>query len=170
MGGTLDQAGGTGTLTAEQGGRHRYGLREGFELPNDDLPDRRSNAGERIHNVTHLHANSADISVRWTKRHLEVRILLYRGGLVSSTFRLLRRLLGSMSLAGSLASLRDRHCGPPMMGSGGCGGPISRGVLAARRAAGAGFETDSPHPSSLRGHRFHRSAELRFSPIVFYCA
>jgi hypothetical protein len=79
---------------------------------------------------------------------------------VSSTFRLLRRLLGSMSLAGSLASLRDRHCGPPMMGSGGCGGPISRGVLAARRAAGAGFETDSPHPSSLRGPRFHRSAEL----------
>ena len=35
-----------------------------------------------------------------------------------------------------LASLRDRHLGPPMMGSGGCGGPIYRGVLAIRLTAG----------------------------------
>src|ERR1700730_2911766 len=34
-----------------------------------------STAGERTHNVSRLHANSAGISVRWTKRHLEVRIL-----------------------------------------------------------------------------------------------
>jgi hypothetical protein len=41
--------------------------------------------------------------------------------------------------------------GPPMMGSGGCGGPIYRGVLAIRlnlRQA-SGLETDSPHPSSF---------------------
>src|SRR5512133_73008 len=47
-----------------------------------------------------------------------------------------------------LASLRDRHLDPPMMGSGGCGGPIYRGVLAIRLTAGSGLETDSPHPSS----------------------
>src|SRR6266446_2739179 len=35
-----------------------------------------------------------------------------------------------------LASLRDRHLGPPMMGSGGCGGPIYKGVLAVRLTAG----------------------------------
>ena len=35
-----------------------------------------------------------------------------------------------------LASLRDRHLGPPMMGSGGCGGPICRRVLAVRLTAG----------------------------------
>ena len=35
-----------------------------------------------------------------------------------------------------LASLRDRHLGLPMMGSGGCGGPISRRVLAVRLTAG----------------------------------
>jgi hypothetical protein len=34
-----------------------------------------STAEERTHNVSSLHANSAGISVRWTKRHLEVRIL-----------------------------------------------------------------------------------------------
>jgi hypothetical protein len=54
-----------------------------------------------------------------------------------------------------------------MMGSGGCGGPISRGVLAARRAAGAGFETDSPHPSSLRGHR---STDRRNSGFLLSCS
>jgi hypothetical protein len=35
-----------------------------------------------------------------------------------------------------LASLRDRHFGPPIMGSGGCGGPIYRGVLAVGLTAG----------------------------------
>ena len=68
-----------------------------------------------------------------------------------------------------LASLRDRHLGPPMMGSGGCGGPISRYVLAVRATAGIRLETDSPHPSSLRGHR---STDRRNSGflLVFYCA
>jgi hypothetical protein len=68
-----------------------------------------------------------------------------------------------------LASLRDRHFGPPMMGSGGCGGPISRYVLAVRATAGIRLETDSPHPSSLRGHR---STDRRNSGflLVFYCA
>ena len=37
-------------------------------------------AGERTHNVSRLHANSAGISVRWTKRHLEVRILSAQPG------------------------------------------------------------------------------------------
>src|SRR5438552_17673050 len=45
-------------------------------------------------------------------------------------------ILVLMSLAGVLASLRDRHSGPPMMGSEGCGGPISRYVLAVRLTAG----------------------------------
>jgi hypothetical protein len=36
----------------------------GFELPDDDLPDRRSNAGERTGKAKHLHANSADISFK----------------------------------------------------------------------------------------------------------
>jgi hypothetical protein len=68
-----------------------------------------------------------------------------------------------------LASLRDRHFGPPMMGLGGCGGPISRYVLAVRATAGIRLETDSPHPSSLRGHR---STDRRNSGflLVFYCA
>jgi hypothetical protein len=68
-----------------------------------------------------------------------------------------------------LASLRDWHFGPPMMGSGGCGGPISRYVLAVRATAGIRLETDSPHPSSLRGHR---STDRRNSGflLVFYCA
>jgi hypothetical protein len=67
-----------------------------------------------------------------------------------------------------LASLRDRHFGPPMMGLGGCGGPISRYVLAVRATAGIRLETDSPHPSSLRGHR---STDRRNSGflLVFYC-
>jgi hypothetical protein len=34
------------------------------------------------------------------------------------------------------ASLRARHLGLPMMGSGGCGGPIYRGILAVRLTAG----------------------------------
>jgi hypothetical protein len=37
---------------------------QGFELPDDDLPDRRSNAGERTRKAKHLHANSADISFK----------------------------------------------------------------------------------------------------------
>jgi hypothetical protein len=50
------------------------GLR-GFELPDDDLNKHHSNAEERSYNISGLHANSAGISVRWTKRHVEVRIL-----------------------------------------------------------------------------------------------
>jgi hypothetical protein len=34
-----------------------------------------SNAEERTYNISGLHANSTGISVRWTKRHVEVRIL-----------------------------------------------------------------------------------------------
>src|SRR6266511_563145 len=69
-----------------------------------------------------------------------------------------------------LASLRDRHFGPPMMGSGGCGGPISRYVLAVR--ATAGIRTRSGLASSIvpAGTSLHRSAEFTFSPVVFYCA
>src|ERR1700730_18307112 len=49
------------------GGRIRTPRRRFVEQP--------STAEERTHNVSGLHANSAGISVRWTKRHLEVRIL-----------------------------------------------------------------------------------------------
>src|SRR4029077_10130237 len=54
--------------------------------------------------------------------------LLYWGGLVSSAFRLFRRS-GVDVARRILASLRDRHAGPPMMGSGGWGGTIYRTSL-----------------------------------------
>jgi hypothetical protein len=66
-----------------------------------------------------------------------------------------------------LASLRDRHLGPPMMGSGGCGGPIYRDVLAVRLTAG--IRTRNGLASSIvpAGTSLHRSAEFAFSPVVF---
>jgi hypothetical protein len=69
-----------------------------------------------------------------------------------------------------LASLRDRHFGPPMMGSGGCGGPIYRGVLAVRLTAG--IRTRNGLASSIvpAGTSLHLSAEFTFSPVVFYRA
>jgi hypothetical protein len=69
-----------------------------------------------------------------------------------------------------LASLRDRHLGPPMMGSGGCGGPIYRDVLAVTLTAG--IRTRNGLASSIvpAGTSLHRSAEFTFSPVVFYCA
>jgi hypothetical protein len=54
--------------------------------------------------------------------------LLYWGGLVSSAFRLLCRS-GVDVTRRVLASLRDRHWGLPMMGSGGWGGSIYRTSL-----------------------------------------
>ena len=54
--------------------------------------------------------------------------LLYWGGLVSSAFRLLHRFGADVTRRG-LASLRDRHWGPPMMGSGRWGGSIYRTSL-----------------------------------------
>src|SRR6266516_1742060 len=64
-----------------------------------------------------------------------------------------------------LASLRDRHLGPPMMGSGGCGGPIYRDVLAVRLTAG--IRTRNGLASSIvpAGTSLHRSAEFAFSPV-----
>src|SRR5260370_30518510 len=50
------------------------GLR-GFELPEDDSSNTHQLTGKGTHNVSGLHTVSAGISVRWTKRHLEVRIL-----------------------------------------------------------------------------------------------
>jgi len=50
------------------------GLR-GFELPEDDSSNSHQLPGKGTHNVSGLHTVSAGISVRWTKRHLEVRIL-----------------------------------------------------------------------------------------------
>jgi hypothetical protein len=66
-----------------------------------------------------------------------------------------------------LASLRDRHLGPPMMGSGGCGGPIYGDVLAVRLTAG--IRTRNGLASSIvpAGTSLHRSAEFAFSPVVF---
>ena len=73
---------------------------------------------------------------------------------------------GLMSLAGILASLRDRHSGPPMMGSEGCGGPISRYVLAVRLTAG--IKTRNGLPSSIvpAGTSLHRVGGIQFSPIA----
>src|SRR5205085_2595628 len=91
--------------------------------------------------------------------------LLYRGGLVSSAFRLLRRSdVGRHSQV--LASLRDRHLGPPMMGSGGSGGPIYRGVLAIRLTAG--IRTRNGLASSIvpAGTSLHRVGGIQFSPIA----
>src|SRR5262245_28268294 len=70
--------------------------------------------------------------------------------------------LVSMSFRRVLASLRDRHLGPPMMGSGGCGGPIYRGVLAVRLTAG--IRTRNGLASSIvpAGTSLHRSAEFTF--------
>src|SRR5256886_10264290 len=50
-----------------------------------------------------------------------------------------------------LASLRDRHLGPPMMGSGGCGGPIYKGVLAVRLTAGIRTRNGLASSIVLRG-------------------
>jgi hypothetical protein len=93
---------------------------------------------------------------------------LYRGGLVSSAFRLLRPVDLMWDVTRRvLASLRDRHLGLPMMGSGGCGGPICRRVLAVRLTAG--IRTRNGLASSIvpAGTSLHRSAEFRFSPVVF---
>jgi hypothetical protein len=64
-----------------------------------------------------------------------------------------------------LASLRDRHFGPPIMGSGGCGGPIYRGVLAVRLTAGI--------RDSKRTHLIHRPCGDIAPPVggihVFSC-
>src|SRR3954471_7954751 len=90
------------------------------------------------------------------------------GGLVSSAFRLLRPVDLMWDVTRRvLASLRDRHLGPPMMGSGGCGGPICRRVLAVRLTAG--IRTRNGLASSIvpAGTSLHRSAEFAFSPVVF---
>jgi len=65
-----------------------------------------------------------------------------------------------------LASLRDRHSGPPMMGSEGCGGPISRYVLAVRLTAG--IKTRNGLASSIvpAGTSLHRVGGIQFSPIA----
>src|SRR5205823_12416148 len=61
-----------------------------------------------------------------------------------------------------LASLRDRHVGPPMSGSAGCGGPIYRGVLAIRLTAGIRTRNGLASSIVLRGTSLHRSAEFTF--------
>ena len=75
-------------------------------------------------------------------------------------------ILVLMSLAGILASLRDRHSGPPMMGSEGCGGPISRYVLAVRLTAG--IKTRNGLASSIvpAGTWLNRVGGIQFSPIA----
>ena len=49
-----------------------------------------------------------------------------------------------------------------MMGSGGCGGPIYRGVLAIRLMAGIRTRNGLASSIVLRGTSFHRSAEFTF--------
>src|SRR5262245_14382946 len=75
-------------------------------------------------------------------------------------------ILVLMSLAGILASLRDRHSGPPMMGSEGCGGPISRYVLAVRLTAG--IKTRNGLASSIvpAGTSLHRVGGIQFCPVA----
>jgi hypothetical protein len=67
-----------------------------------------------------------------------------------------------------LASLRDRHLGPPMMGSGGCGGPIYKGVLAVRLTAGIRTRNGLAPSIVLRVHRSAGRRNSRFS--CFCCA
>jgi hypothetical protein len=66
-----------------------------------------------------------------------------------------------------LASLRDRHLGPPIMGSGGCGGPIYGDVLAVRLAAG--IRTRNGLASSIvpAGDIAPPVGGFAFSPVVF---
>src|SRR5262245_60153368 len=78
--------------------------------------------------------------------------------------------LVSMSFRRVLASLRDRHLGRPMMGSGGCGGPIYRGVLAVRLTAGIRTRNGLAPSIVPAGTSLHRSAEFTVSPVAFYCA
>src|SRR6266480_2115447 len=96
-----------------------------------------------------------------------------RGSVIARAFATPRRrfqtppsILVLMSLAGILASLRDRHSGPPMMGSEGCGGPISRYVLAVRLTAG--IKTRNGLASSIvpAGTSLHRVGGIQFSPIA----
>jgi hypothetical protein len=68
-----------------------------------------------------------------------------------------------------LASLRDRHLGPLMMGSGGCGGPIYRGVLAVRLTAGIRIRNGLASSIVPTGTSLRWSAEFTFSPVGFYC-
>jgi hypothetical protein len=86
---------------------------------------------------------------------------------VSSAFQTAPSIWCGMFTRRVLASLRDRHLGPPMMGSGGCGGPIYGDVLAVRLTAG--IRTRNGLASSIvpAGTSLHRSAEFAFSPIVF---
>jgi hypothetical protein len=57
--------------------------------------------------------------------------------------------------------------GPPMMGSGGCGGPIYRGVLAVRLTAGIGIRNGLASSIVPAGTSLHQSAEFAFSPVGF---
>ena len=85
---------------------------------------------------------------------------------MSSAFRLLRRSdVGSHSQGPRFSS--GSALGPSMMGSGGCGGPIYKGVLAVRLTAG--IRTRNGLASSIvpAGTSLHRSAEFTFSPVVF---
>src|SRR5262249_17235711 len=56
-----------------------------------------------------------------------------------------------------------------MMGSGGCGGPIYRGVLAIRLTAGIRTRNGLASSIVLRGTSFHRSAEFKFL-LFLLCA
>jgi hypothetical protein len=96
-------------------------------------------------------------------------MLLYRGGLVSSAFRPFRRS-GVGCSRRRLASLRDRHLGPPMMGLRGCGGPIYRGILAVRVTAGIRIRNGLASSIVPAGTSLHRSAEFAFSSLCLYCA
>src|SRR5258706_2270113 len=75
-------------------------------------------------------------------------------------------ILVLMSLAGILASLRDRHSGPPMMGSEGCGGPISPYVLAVRLTAGIKNRNGLASSIVPAGTSLHRVGGIQFSPIA----
>jgi hypothetical protein len=57
--------------------------------------------------------------------------------------------------------------GPPMMGSGGCGGPICQRVLAVRLTAGIGIRNGLASSIVPAGDIAPRSAEFAFSPVGF---
>ena len=87
-------------------------------------------------------------------------------GWCQAAFRLLRRSdVGCHSQDPRFSS--GSALGPPMMGSGGCGGPIYRGVLAVRLTAGIGIRNGLASSIVPAGTSLHQSAEFAFSPVVF---
>src|SRR6266566_4289102 len=100
---------------------------------------------------------------------MPVRVLTLSGRLVKR-FQTTRSIWCGMFTRRVLASLRDRHLGPPMMGSRGCGGPIYGDVLAVRLTAGIGIRNGLASSIVPAGTSLHRWRNSHFLLSVSYCA